>query len=39
MILRVKNYSLNSIEKILKEIDKIVLIEQYEFLKSTVKEQ
>ena len=37
--LKGKNYSLNSIEKILKEIDKIVLIEQYEFLKSTVKEQ
>ena len=33
-----KNYSLNSIDKILKEIDKIVLNEQFEFLKSTVKE-
>ena len=33
------NYSLNSIDKILEEIDKIVLNEQYEFLKSTVKEQ
>ena len=36
--LKGKNYSLNSIDKILKEIDKIVLNEQYEFLKSTVKE-
>ena len=33
-----KNYSLNSIDRILKEIDKIVLNEQFEFLKSTVKE-
>jgi outer membrane protein insertion porin family len=32
-------YSLNSIDKILKEIDKIVLNEQFEFLKSTVKEE
>jgi outer membrane protein insertion porin family len=32
------NYSLNSIDKILKEIDKIVLNEQFEFLKSTVNE-
>ena len=32
-------YSLNSIEKILKEIDKIVLNQQFEFLKSTVKEE
>jgi outer membrane protein insertion porin family len=32
-------YSLNAIEKVLKEIDKIVLNEQFEFLKSTVKEQ
>jgi len=32
-------YSLNSIDKILKEIDKIVLNEQYEFLKSTVTEE
>jgi outer membrane protein insertion porin family len=32
-------YSLNSIDKILKEIDKIVLNEQYEFLKSTVNEE
>ena len=37
--LKGKSYSLNSIEKILKEIDKIVLSEQFEFLKSTVKEQ
>jgi outer membrane protein insertion porin family len=36
--LKGKNYSLNSINKILNEIDKIVLNEQYEFLKSTVKE-
>jgi outer membrane protein insertion porin family len=33
-----ENYSLNSIDKILKEIDKIVLNEQFEFLKSTVNE-
>jgi outer membrane protein insertion porin family len=32
-------YSLNSIDKILNEIDKIVLYEQYEFLKSTVSEE
>ena len=32
-------YSLNSIDKILKEIDKIVLNEQFEFLKSSVKEE
>jgi len=32
-------YSLNAIDKILKEIDKIVLNEQFEFLKSTVKEE
>ena len=31
-------YSLNSIDKILGEIDKIVLNKQYEFLKSTVNE-
>ena len=37
--LKGENYSLNSIDRILKEIDKIVLNEQYEFLKSTVKEQ
>ena len=36
---RGKPYSLNAIEKVLKEIDKIVLNEQFEFLKSTVKEQ
>ncbi|MDA8846202.1 outer membrane protein assembly factor BamA [Candidatus Pelagibacter sp.] len=36
--LKGENYSLNSIDKILKEIDKIVLYEQFEFLKSTVKE-
>ena len=33
-----ENYSLNAIDKILKAIDKIVLNEQFEFLKSTVKE-
>ena len=33
-----ESYSLNSIDTILSEIDKIVLSEQYEFLKSTVKE-
>ncbi|MDA9568948.1 outer membrane protein assembly factor BamA [Candidatus Pelagibacter sp.] len=32
-------YSLNSINKILKEIDKIVLNEQFEFLKSSVNEE
>jgi len=32
-------YSLNSIEKILVEIDNVVLNEQYEFLKSTVNEE
>jgi outer membrane protein insertion porin family len=37
--LKGENYSLNSIDRILNEIDKIVLNEQYEFLKSTVKEQ
>ena len=36
--LKGKNYSLNSIDRILKEIDKIVLNEQFEFLKSTVSE-
>ena len=36
--LKGKNYSLNSIEKILKEIDKIVLTEQFEFLNSNVTE-
>ena len=34
-----KAYSLNAIDKVLKEIDKIVLNEQFEFLKYTVKEQ
>ena len=36
--LKGENYSLNAIDRILKEIDKIVLNEQFEFLKSTVKE-
>ncbi len=36
--LKGKNYSLNSINRILKEIDKIVINEQYEFLNSTVNE-
>ena len=36
--LKGENYSLNSIDKILGEIDKIVLNEQYEFLKATVNE-
>ena len=36
--LKGKNYSLNSIGKILKEIDKIALNEQFEFLNSTVNE-
>jgi len=36
--LKGENYSLNSIDQILKEIDKIVLNEQFEFLKSTVNE-
>ena len=36
--LKGKNYSIYSIDKILKEIDKIVLNEQFEFLKSTVNE-
>tara|TARA_B110000027_G_scaffold126970_1_gene145848 strand:+ start:3053 stop:5290 length:2238 start_codon:yes stop_codon:yes gene_type:complete len=36
--LKGKNYSLTSIDEILKEIDKIVLNKQYEFLKSTVNE-
>jgi outer membrane protein insertion porin family len=34
-----ETYSLNAIDKILKEIDKIVLNEQFEFLKSTVNEE
>ncbi len=36
--LKGEHYSINSIDKILNEIDKIVLSEQYEFLKSTVSE-
>ena len=36
--LKGKKYSINSIDKILDEIDKIVLNKQYEFLKSSVKE-
>jgi len=36
--LKGENYSLNSIDKILNEIDKIVLNKQFEFLNSTVKE-
>jgi outer membrane protein insertion porin family len=36
--LKGEKYSLNSIDTILTEIDKIVLNEQFEFLKSTVKE-
>ena len=36
--LKGENYSLNSIDKILKEIDNIVLNEQFEFLESTVNE-
>ena len=37
--LKGKSYSLNSIDEILNEIDKIVLNKQYEFLKSSVKEE
>jgi len=37
--LKGKNYSINSIDKILKEIDNVVLNEQYEFLKATVNEE
>ncbi|WP_415291135.1 outer membrane protein assembly factor BamA [Candidatus Pelagibacter sp. Uisw_136] len=37
--LKGESYSLNSIDKILNEIDRIVLNEQYEFLKSTVIEE
>ena len=37
--LKGKNYSLTAIDKILNEIDKIVLNEQYEFLDSTVNEE
>ena len=36
--LKGERYSLNSIDRILKEIDNIVLNEQFEFLKSTVNE-
>ncbi len=36
--LKGEKYSLNSIDKILNEIDKIVLSEQYEFLNATVNE-
>jgi outer membrane protein insertion porin family len=36
--LKGEHYSLNSIDKILKEIDKIALNEQFEFLNSTVEE-
>ena len=36
--LKGKPYSLNSINELLQEIDKIVLSEQYEFLKSSVSE-
>ena len=34
-----KNYSLNTINRILKEIDKIVLNQEFEFLSSTVNEE
>ena len=37
--LKGESYSLNSIDKILKEIDNIVLNEQYEFLRSSVNEE
>jgi len=37
--LKGEKYSLNSIDKILKEIDKIVLNKQFEFLKSSVNEE
>jgi outer membrane protein insertion porin family len=37
--LKGEKYSLNSIDKILKEIDKIVLSKQFEFLKSSVQEE
>ena len=37
--LKGEKYSLNSIDKILKEIDKIVLNQQFEFLKSSVQEE
>ena len=34
-----KNYSLNTINRILREIDKIVLNEEFEFLSSTINEE
>ena len=37
--LKGENYSLNSIDKILNEVDNIVLNKQYEFLKASVNEQ
>jgi len=37
--LKGEKYSLNSIDKILNEIDKIVLNKQFEFLKSSVREE
>ena len=37
--LKGEKYSIKSIDKILKEIDKIVLNEQFEFLKSSVQEE
>ncbi len=37
--LKNENYSLSTIDKILKEIDKITLNEQYEFLTATVEEE
>ena len=37
--LKGEKYALNSIEKILNEIDKIVLIEEFEFLNASVSEQ
>ena len=37
--LKGEKYSLNSIDEILKEIDKIVLNEQFEFLQSSVEEE
>ena len=37
--LKGKNYSLNQIENILDEIDKVALQEQYEFIKASVEEE
>jgi outer membrane protein insertion porin family len=37
--LKGEKYSLNSVDKILKEIDKIVLNKQFEFLKSSINEE